>query len=344
MKHTQNNKMHWVFYVLGFFLTLPTLISAQDIHFSQFFNNPINLNPALTGVFEGDQRYTGAYRSQWYSVPVPYLTFSGTYDQRISIPGFRSGKFGLGLLFNYDRAGDAGLNWMQLGLNLSYTQKLAKTVFLSVGTQLLTGQRAFDPQKLYFDDQFNGDVFDPDLQTTEGFARTSAGYTDISAGINLLVQSPYNRSNVQVGAAYRHLNQPGITFFNDNTLRLPALGTAYVMSDLEISSQIDLQLAAFAQLQQPYREIIARSGVRYHLRSSARQKTSLGLGLGYRLGDALITYGTLDYQDWRFGISYDLNLSPFRVATAYQGGPEITVQYIIRRVASPETYKSCPIF
>jgi hypothetical protein len=116
------------------------------------------------------------------------------------------------------------------------------------------------------------------------------------------------------------------------------------MAELEINPLMDVQFSAFAQMQEPYREFIINTGFRYHLKQSVRQKTSLGLGMGYRLGDALISYGELQYQDWRIGISYDLNISPFRVATVYQGGPEITVQYIIRRVSSPETYKSCPIF
>ncbi|MEM6697047.1 MAG: type IX secretion system membrane protein PorP/SprF, partial [Bacteroidota bacterium] len=48
-------------------------VSAQDIHFSQIGYSPLNLNPALTGIFEGDMRFTGNYRQQWNPV-VNYQT------------------------------------------------------------------------------------------------------------------------------------------------------------------------------------------------------------------------------------------------------------------------------
>ena len=53
---------------------------AQDIHFSQFNNSPLNLNPAQTGLFNGDWRFVGNLRNQWSSVPVPYRTFSLSTD------------------------------------------------------------------------------------------------------------------------------------------------------------------------------------------------------------------------------------------------------------------------
>ena len=48
---------------------------AQDIHFSQFYFSPLNLNPAATGIFDGDYRIAGNHRQQWRSVTTPYTTF-----------------------------------------------------------------------------------------------------------------------------------------------------------------------------------------------------------------------------------------------------------------------------
>jgi hypothetical protein len=45
--------------------------SAQDIHFSQFFEAPLLRNPSLAGIFTGDLRVQGVYRTQWGSVTVP---------------------------------------------------------------------------------------------------------------------------------------------------------------------------------------------------------------------------------------------------------------------------------
>ena len=38
---------------------------AQDIHFSQWYNNPLFSNPALTADFDGDYRITANQREQW---------------------------------------------------------------------------------------------------------------------------------------------------------------------------------------------------------------------------------------------------------------------------------------
>ncbi|HRF17259.1 MAG TPA: type IX secretion system membrane protein PorP/SprF, partial [Chitinophagaceae bacterium] len=42
--------------------------SAQDIHFSQFFEAPLLRNPSLAGIFTGDIRVQAVYRDQWNSV------------------------------------------------------------------------------------------------------------------------------------------------------------------------------------------------------------------------------------------------------------------------------------
>ena len=67
-------------------------IRGQDLHFSQFYNNPLNLNPGLTGVFQADQRFAGSYRNQWRAVPVSYTTFSATYDQQMDWQKLKKGK------------------------------------------------------------------------------------------------------------------------------------------------------------------------------------------------------------------------------------------------------------
>lgn len=317
---------------------------AQDQHFSQFYNHPLHLSPALAGVFSGDQRFSGAWRSQWVSVPVPYLTFSGAYDQKIPLPGLKNGSLAAGLLFNYDRAGDAGLNWLQVGLNTAYTQRLAEALFLTAGVEAAVGQRAFDPQQLYFDEQFNGDIFDPSLPTQETFLQTAAGYTDLSAGLNLLVQAPQQRSFALIGAAYRHLNRPTVRFYQQSALSLRALTNIYLSGTVQTSEKIDATFALAARLQGPYREIVSGVGIRYYLKNNDLHSIAVGAGASYRWGDALVSYVELWKDNWRLGISYDINTSPFRVATQRNGGPEVTLQYFIHKVKAPETFKICPIF
>src|SRR4051812_45005783 len=87
-------------------LSLCSFLHAQDIHFSQFNASPINLNPALAGVFDGDYRFAGNYRNQWLAIPVPYKTYSLSTDMKLPYK-IGKGALGAGILFNTDKAGDS---------------------------------------------------------------------------------------------------------------------------------------------------------------------------------------------------------------------------------------------
>ena len=57
-------------------------VSAQDIHFSQFFATPL-LNPANSGRHDGRWRAGLNYRNQWQSVTAPWRTFDLYGDMRV---------------------------------------------------------------------------------------------------------------------------------------------------------------------------------------------------------------------------------------------------------------------
>ena len=95
--------------------------SAQDIHFSQFFNAPYAASPANIGLFEGQYRVGGVFRQQWRSVTVPYRTF-GLGGDMTNVGGVEG--LGAGLWLYNDRAGDSRLNTLHLSLGGSWTEKL----------------------------------------------------------------------------------------------------------------------------------------------------------------------------------------------------------------------------
>ena len=89
---------------------------AQDHMYSQFFNSPLYLNPALTGQFEGDLRMNLIYRNQWTTVPgnLSYVSASIDYN----VPRFGGG---VGLLVTRSSEGTAYLStWLNHKLFKSY--------------------------------------------------------------------------------------------------------------------------------------------------------------------------------------------------------------------------------
>ena len=63
-------------FIIIFLSTVFLKLNAQDIHFSQFKNSKININPALTGDQESDYLAILQRRSQWGSVTDPFKTIS----------------------------------------------------------------------------------------------------------------------------------------------------------------------------------------------------------------------------------------------------------------------------
>jgi|APTNR8051073442_1049403.scaffolds.fasta_scaffold00231_29 type IX secretion system PorP/SprF family membrane protein len=317
---------------------------AQDLHFSQFYNAPLNLNPGLTGVFSGDLRFGANYREQWASVPVPYLTFSAAFDQKLYTPVTPGGLLSWGLVFNYDRAGDGQLSWSQIGGSASYIQQVGSEQYLSAGVQIKAGQRAFDAARLTFDDQFNGDVFDPNQATQESFSKTSSAYFDFAAGANWFFKDEDSRTQVYAGVGFAHLNRPKVGFRNDDEVRLSMLSNVYASGVVQAGALTDLTFHVLHQLQNPYQETVAGLGGRYHFNVERGKELALGLSFSYRINDAIIACTEALYRNWQFGLSYDLNTSPFKVASQRRGGPEVSLRYILTKVKPPEEFKMCPIF
>src|SRR3546814_4214408 len=53
---------------------------AQDPHLSQYYSSPLFLNPALTGMFNGEFRISGNQKTQWGSITNPYSTSVASFD------------------------------------------------------------------------------------------------------------------------------------------------------------------------------------------------------------------------------------------------------------------------
>ncbi|HRF37497.1 MAG TPA: hypothetical protein PK198_01815, partial [Saprospiraceae bacterium] len=58
---------------------------------------------------------------------------------------------------------------------------------------------------------------------------------------------------------------------------------------------------------------------------------------------ALIPGIELTYDRWMAGFTYDINISPFNVATNRRGGPEFSLRYIIAKVPALGAFKVCPL-
>ena len=176
-------------------------IKSQDAEFTQFYSNPIYLNPAFAGS-NICPRMSINHRSQWTGIPSVFNTTSFSYDQN-----FEKFKGGLGILILSDRLTNSIQNNKISGI-YSYELKISKKITLRTGLEASFWQNKFDQSQLtYIDmiDPLRGFV----LPTSNSLLNNSINGVDFSAGILAY------RENVFLGFSTHHLSEPEQSFFSN---------------------------------------------------------------------------------------------------------------------------------
>jgi type IX secretion system PorP/SprF family membrane protein len=327
------------------FYLLPIISFAQDIHFSQFNSSPQNLNPAQTGMFDGDWRFVGNHRSQWSAIPVPYKTYSLSTDTRLN-KSIKGGTPGLGLLINTDKAGDSKFTTTQVAVSASFIKKLDadSTHIVSVGVQPGFTTKSFNLNALTFDSQYDGDNYNAALGSGENFPKMRITYFDMGAGANYLWRKS-SRKQAGIGAALLHLNRPKQSFFNDPTIRLDMKTTINGIVQFPVAAQLDVIPSVMYQRQGKYKETVVGVFGKYYLTPVNGAITAVSLGAFYRVKDAVIAKINMEYRNFNVGLSYDVNNSKLVAATNNRGGFEISIIYIFKKeVIFVAKKRVCPVY
>ncbi len=187
-------------------------VRAQEIQFSQFYANPMYLNPAFAGNTIQD-RFAMNYRNQWGKVPGAFRSFSASYDHNFDMHN------GLGAIIVRDAAGSANLNFTSIALNYSYNFIVKRNLSIRAGLGSSYAQRSIDYSKLIFPTQLTEDASAPVLP----FNFESRGYFDFSSGFIV-----YSRS-FWAGVSVFHLNKPvqNVTGSTNNLYHLPIFYTTH---------------------------------------------------------------------------------------------------------------------
>ena len=319
-------------------------ILAQDIHFSQFGSSPLNLNPAQTGFFDGDYRFVGNHRSQWKSVSKPYTTFSGSADMVLNGLSDTRNRYNGGILFNHDKAGDSQLSFTQFALSFSLLRAVGRDSihFFSAGAQVGYVSRSINYSNLTFDEQYDGDVFNPNIGNTENFENDKHGYADINLGVAWLVKAS-EKFKVGAGFSIQHVNRPNDAFFGQTTKMFSRMQID-VKLDFPITTRIDLVPALLYMNQGSFKELTGGTSARYSISELPGRRYAFYLGGWYRQSDAMIASAGLDYNNLYVGVSYDFNTSDLERASNGKGGYELSLIYIIRKVKPIGIKPPCPLY
>lgn len=314
-------------------------VFAQDIHFSQFYAAPIYLNPAKTGFFNGNYRLTAIYKNQWKSVTVPYQTISGSADFSVPTGPDRKDMFGFGLMAFSDRAGDSHFTTTQFEGSLAFNKCFDRYGHSYLGFGLQGGYVSsyLDYSLLTFDENFEGGA------TTENFAYNSAGYPDVSAGLewNYLADK---HKNFSLGLSMAHINEPVQTFMGDASSIVYRKISANASATLPVNAQISIYPKIYYATQGPNREAVFGAFGRFGMEKRGTNEYALYFGAMERWNDAAIFLVRFDINDFAFTFSYDFNHSKLARVSNGMGGPELSIQYI-GGITSPKKKRVfCPKF
>lgn len=291
---------------------------AQDPHFSQFYANPLYLNPAMAGSAL-TPRLTLNYRNQWPSLDANFVTYGASYDQYL--PNIKSG---LGLQVMTDRAGQGILVSGGVSAFYSYRLMINRDMFVNFGAKASFFQGRIDWNKLTFGDQYDP-VRGLTFQTQEvAPASTSKSIVDFSIG------GVYTYQDIFFGGiAVDHLTQPDNGFYDDKTSKL------YMKVTLHGGAVLDLRSKKYRGAR--YNRITLSPNIIYQQQQNFRQinfgvylnRNPFVLGLWYRNSitnaDAIIALLGFQYNNLKFGYSYDITVSKLQNATG--GAHEISFGY-----------------
>ncbi len=310
-------------------------MNAQDVNFTQFYADKINLNPALTGSAPCKRMFV-SYRNQWPSLGNTFVTYTASYDQAVD---FING--GLGVRVMYDQQGQGNFSSFEFDGVYSYHLKINKEIAAMFGLEL---------SFLNFNQTGSSLIFPNQLNETGGLGpntETSLNPPvlnfDMASGFAI-----YGR-NFYVGGAVHHLLMPYYVKDEEVKIRLPMKFTGHAGMKFVIDRSKRFGYETFSISPNV---IVQMQGVEQKLNYGVYlQYNAIVLGAWARNTDwiklnAISLMFGLDIDTWRLGYSYDISTTKLGFGSG--GAHEITASYFFGCQRKPK-YKgvgtiTCPAF
>ncbi len=325
------NKFYKIFLTICVCFLISITAKAQDPAFSQFYSNPLYLNPAFAGT-NICPRANLNYRDQWPGIEKTYVTTAASYDKHINSIGG-----GVGILIAQDRAGAGNFNTTHFALQYSYRLKLNHKFNVKAGFEASYRMIQLDWTNLTF-----GDMIDPQrgfVYNTQEDIRNNAStksFPDFSAGLLGFSE------NLFFGFAVHHLTMPNQGFISES--QLPSKITAHAGGNIVINKyshkSFTISPNFLYQNQAEFQQ--------FNYGIYAKQGPIVG-GLWARNSlknfDSFIIMIGLVQETFKFGYSYDITVSDLKNSNTL-GAHELSFTLFLPCYTKGKSYNtiSCPQF
>lgn len=287
------------------------MVYGQDLHFSQYFNAPLLVNPANTGFDpNADYRIGVNYRNQWASVMNnPYKTFSAWGDVQAFGNQFDDAWIGIGGVILRDAAGAGSLTSTKAYASVAYHQVLGLNSLISLGFNAGWVNKKIDFSKLSFDNQWNGQFFDnKNIPSNENFAYDQVNYLDVSLGANY-AYFPTDNIYINGGLSAMHINRPVESFFDASKVdtRLSVRYNAFLNALIKLNDNWILNPNVYYSQMASAKEMVAGMNAAYNLSGDGAMQVIGGIYM--RSDDAVIPMLGYQWGGMKLTVSYDATIS-----------------------------------
>ncbi|MBT5403851.1 MAG: type IX secretion system membrane protein PorP/SprF, partial [Crocinitomicaceae bacterium] len=299
--------------------------TGQDAHFTQFYANPVYLNPALAGL-RGCPTVTMNYRNQWPGIKDAYTTYSTSFDKYSE-----KLKGGVGVNVFHDRSGGGRLTTTAASAVYAYQYQISKKVTIKLGGKATYVNKSIDWNRLVFGDMIDareGIVYGTQQQFGE-----PVHYADFSAGALLYTDYFFG------GFAVDHLTKPAEGLLNRYATSLPRKYTFHAGANIPLGKMRKMNRAISPNIMITKQNEFTQVNVGMYLRLR-----ELVVGTWYRNKDSFILLAGIETSKFKFAYSYDVTTSG--ILQQSMGSHELSYSIFIPCSNKKKKFRTlhCPVF
>ncbi|MCA1760677.1 MAG: PorP/SprF family type IX secretion system membrane protein [Bacteroidales bacterium] len=308
-----------------FLLLMPGFVlKGQDVSFSQFYTNPLYLNPAFAGSVEVP-RIAFQHRNQWHSFGDAFSTYSFAVDFPV-----KKLKGGVGFFLLNDAQAGNSYRSFEASAIYSVFVNLSENFRLHGAVQAGFKRNLLDINKLVFPDNVDSNYGNHGISgELEYFRGVDFSLADFSTGVLLYNQRFFG------GLAAHHLAEPRLSFNSDSKdesnklsrkytahigFRLPVYLYGHHRKKFDISPQMVWQYQGSLG-QMNYGLFATKWGL------TAGTWFRQNFGLRY---DAVILLAGFMKKNWQLTYTYDMAVSGLSGEAG--GTSEISLVFLFREI------------
>jgi type IX secretion system PorP/SprF family membrane protein len=313
------------------------LHAQMDPHFSQYYIQPMTMNPAFTGAFDGDYRISGVWRNQYGNT----LNTKGISAEKTTNI---NANFGFNLV--NQGSNDGAYNYTNGYLTFAYTGvRFGANAdhYLVMAMQMGFISRKFDLSKMTFGSQWiSGVGYDASANSNETFIKPQVTSFDAGAGIAYYDASPNKTASIFGGISAFHITQPVNPYLSGQSQS--KLNIRYsVQAGVRITASDLLTIVPTAIYMKQGDAQERMGGVYFQV--YANENTDVMFGAYYRIDDAYTPFAGFYYKGLTIGMSYDVDASAKSAAGSKGNSLELSISYVGKRKSNTGVPRFwCPRF